>query len=742
MSFHHTAQQSPQNEPRSENPLTALPLRAARWSATHPWRAIGAWLAFVVIAVCLAVAIPTKSTTDADYDIGDSGRAAAILRTHGMDNRPTEDVLIRAVPGGSFDRAAAEAVATTIAGQMKAQPHVVKVADPQLSPSGTSVLVDIELARGTDDIDALQKVTDQAQRAHQDLRIAESGDVSIDNGVNDRVGKDLSSAEGISLPITLILMLIAFGALIAAGIPVLIAAGSVAATIGITAPLSHLVHAESTVSSMIVLIGMAVGVDYSLFYLKREREERANGHSTVDAVEIAARTSGHSILVSGLAVIASMTGLYVVGGATFNSLATGSILVVAIAVLGSITVLPALLAKLGHWVDRPRIPLLWRLNRRIGHGGISGRVLGPVVRHPVVALVIGGAAVLVMAVPAFGMTMHESNLKTLPADIPQAQTMRAITAQFPSQEANAEVVVKAAAGDRTEVARALDALRGAAVATPDFVRADNAPVRVSADGTVSVLELVMPFDESDSRADTAIGLLRDRLVPGSLSAIDRAGAVAYVGGSPAESVDDAHHLRLFLPIVVAFVLLLTFLMMGLAFRSVVIAALSALLNLVSVGVAFGLLTLVFQDGWFSGALGFTSPGFVIDWLPMFILVVLVGLSMDYQVFVLSRIREHVRSGLPARLAVARGVTDTAGVVTSAAAVMVSVFAIFATLSMLEMKMMGVGFAGAILVDATVIRLVLLPAALTLLGDRAWGRTPPAAPTGDQVVEQDPAYALV
>ena len=185
------------------------------------------------------------------------------------------------------------------------------------------------------------------------------------------------------MPVTLGLMLLAFGALIAAGIPVLLAATSVAATIGISAPLSHLVHAEPTVASMIVLIGMAVGVDYTLFYLKREREERARGRTTLDAVEIAAATSGHAILVSGGAVVASLAGLYVVGSATFNSLATGAIVVVAVAVLGSITVLPALLVKLGRWVDRPRVPLLWRLNARIGQGGLSRRILAPVVRRPV-----------------------------------------------------------------------------------------------------------------------------------------------------------------------------------------------------------------------------------------------------------------------------------------------------------------------------------------------------------------------
>jgi RND superfamily putative drug exporter len=717
--------------------LATVPLRAARWSATHPWRAIGGWFAFVLVAVGMAVAIPTQQTTDADYGVGDSGKASAIVRDAGMDPRPSEDVLITAAAGSTLDRANARQVADQVVTAMKPLAGVVHVAEPSWSPSGTALLVDIELRRGADDVSALQRVTDRMQRENPSLRIRQAGDVSIDGGVNDRVGKDLSSAEGISLPVTLILMLVAFGALIAAGIPVLIAASSVAATIGLTAPLSHLVHAEPTVSSMIVLIGMAVGVDYSLFYLKREREERAAGHGTVDAVEIAAQTSGHSILVSGMAVIASMTGLYVVGGATFNSLATGSILVVAIAVLGSITVLPALLAKLGHWVDRPRVPLLWRVNRRIGQGGISRRVLAPVVKHPLAALLGGGAIVAAFAVPALGMSVHESNANTLPHDIPQVQTLRTMLAEFPSQGAKADVVVKAPASDRAEVGAALSRLRADAISGKDYVDALDDPVDISRDGTVSVLHLVMRYDDGDRRVDGAVERLRGELVPARFDKLH--GVTAYVGGDAADSLDTSDHLRTYLPIVVGFVLLLTLLMMGLAFRSLVVAVVSTLLNLASVAVAFGLLTLVFQHGWFSGPLHFTSPGFVIDWLPMFVLVVLVGLSMDYHVFVLGRVREHLRRGLPAKLAVERGVSDTAGVVTSAAAVMVSVFAIFATLSMLEMKMMGVGLAGAILLDATLIRLVLLPAALVLLGERAWGRKA-SLPQGELVEEKEPAWA--
>jgi len=333
--------------------------------------------------------------------------------------------------------------------------------------------------------------------------------------------------------------------------------------------------------------------------------------------------------------------------------------------------------------------------------------------------------------------VHESNLATLPQGIPEVRTATAIEKAFPSQAGTADIVVTAPRSQQAAVRAALGQLHDAAVRTPDFAP-DTAQLATSSDGTVTVLHLTMRYLDSDSRADNAVQHVRDRLVPTLTHAVPS--AEAHVGGEVAQSYDQTERLRQRLPIVVGAVLLLTLLTMAVAFRSVPIALLSTLLNLASVGAAFGLLTLVFQHGWFEGALDFTSPGFVIDWLPLFVLVVLVGLSMDYHVFVVSRIREHVRTGLPTRLAVARGVADTSGVVTSAAAVMVSVFAIFATLSMMEMKMIGVGLATAVLLDATLIRQVVLPAALALLGDRAWWPARARAPRGATVLEQDPAYA--
>lgn len=720
----------------SPNPLTTVSMRAARWSATHPWRAILGWLALVVVAVGLAGTVSTEEASDADYRLGESGVADRWVHEAGLDSPDSEEVLVTA-DGGTLDQARADEAAAQLTRAVRPLTGVTEVSEAQWNPDRTALLISIQLAKDHEDADPLVAAVDDVRADFPALDIRQTGDLTLDAAIDDRVADDLSSAETISLPITLLLMLLAFGALIAAGLPVLLAATSVAATIGIIAPLSHLVPAESTVTSMIVLIGMAVGVDYSLFYLKREREERAKGRSTLDAVEIAAQTSGHSILVSGGAVIAAMAGLFLMTDTTFNSLAVGSILVVAIAVLGSITVLPALLAKLGRWADRPRVPLLWRLNRRIGQGGISRRLLGPVLRHPVVALIMGGAIVAALAVPALGMKTHSGNLDTLPSDIAEVQTIKDVIEEFPSEGPVAQVVVRAPAGDRAEIAAQLDALGQDAVASGMF-RQPSAPVEVSDDGRTSILELAMPFEESDEQVDEALELLRGQLVP---AAVDLPGSDVAVGGGPAESLDAQQRMSDRLPLVIGFVLLLTFLMMVFAFKSVPIALVSTVLNLASVAVAFGLMTLVFQHGVGESLLDFTSPGFVIDWIPLFVLVVLVGLSMDYHVFVVSRIREHLDRGLPARLAVERGVSETAGVITSAAAVMVSVFAIFATLSMLEMKMMGVGLSAAILLDATLVRLVILPAVLALLGERAWWPRRPQRPQGERVVEADPAYEL-
>ena len=693
-----------------------MTLKVARWSVRHPWRAIGTWLLLVIAAVACGAAITMHTTTDADYRVGQSGVAAQQIQAAGLTPPDSEFVVLSTASGGPVGANVRDA-ATRIAGELRGDAHIKQVSAPAVSPDKKLMIVPITMksvAEGDDpDISGITRVVHGAQPRAPGVRIVQTGDTSMNDAINARVGHDLGSAESKSLPITIVLMLIVFAALIAAGIPVLLAIASVFATMGLMGPVSLLLPMEDTVTSVILLIGMAVGVDYSLFYLKRERQERQRGASTADAVEIAAATSGHSIVVSGIAVIVSMGGLFAVGDVTFASIATGSLVVVAFAVFGSLTVLPALLTLLGPKVDRPRIPGLWRLGARLQPGAISKRLLAPALRRPVVALATGLVLLGALSLPAMGMKQQTSSLDSLPQDIPAVRAMQQIGQAFPGDGPTASVVLQGA--NTAQLQHDAKTVANKAIATGDW-RAVSDPIRVSAGGHTAVLTLGSTAGEGSFAAGDAVRTLRTTVIPHALSSSDSTWAV---GGGVAESYDQMKHQSDGLPKVLLVVLGLTLVMMTVTFRSIVVALLTMGLNLLSVGAAFGVLTAVFQHSWAESMLHFHSTGGVISWIPIFLFAVLVGLSMDYHVFVLSRVKERYDEGLPPKLAVRQGVQETAGVVTSAAVVMVSVFALFATLSMIEMKEIGVGLSVAIALDATVVRLVVLPAALALLGKWAW-----------------------
>ncbi|MGW4502076.1 MMPL family transporter [Micromonospora sp. NPDC004336] len=703
-------------------------VRLARWSAEHPWRAIALWVVFVAVCFVGGSAAGLKEATGADQAVGESGRAGLIVDAGGFDDPAVENVLITA-RGGTLDPAAAKAAADDAAARLRSVTGVASVGEPVPARDGSALLVPITMSgdpeTAADRVQPLRDATAQVQDGHPALRVEQVGGPSINKALNDTLGEDFKRAELLSLPVTLAILIVAFGALIAAGVPVLLALSSVAAAMGLSTLASHLVPATDTTASVILLIGMAVGVDYSLFYVRREREERARGRSGLDAVEIAAETSGHAVVVSGLAVMISMGGLLLANDAIFSSLAVGSILVVAVAVIGSLTVLPALLAKLGRWVDRPRVPLLWRLTApRTGrHGEAAPRfwpaVLKPALRAPVATLVISVGLLLALATPALGMKMKFPGMEDLPRSTAAMQAYDRLTAAFPSNGTSHTVAVRAPAAEADRVAAALTALAAKASADPLFAPAEagGPKIEVSADRRVSVLEVATLHHSRTDEAGRSLERLREDLVPAALGGVP--GVEYAVGGDIADSEDYARHIRDKLPIVMGFVLVLTFVVMVLTFRSVVVALSSILLNLLSAGAAYGLLVLVFQGDWAEGLLGFTSMGAIVTWLPLFLFVVLFGLSMDYHVFVVSRIREGVRAGMSNRDAVAYGITSSAGVVTSAAIVMVGVFSIFATLSTIDMKQLGIGLAAAILLDATIIRAVVLPALMTMLGDANW-----------------------
>ncbi|MER7332526.1 MULTISPECIES: MMPL family transporter [unclassified Micromonospora] len=703
-------------------------VRLARWSAEHPWRAIALWVVFVAVCFVGGSAAGLNEATQGDQAVGESGRAGLIVDAGDFADPAVENVLITA-RGGTLDLGAAKAAAADAAAELRSVTGVASVGEPVPAQDGSALLVPITMSgdaeSASDRVQPLRDATARVQEEHPQLRVEQVGGPSISKALDDTLGEDFKRAELLSLPVTLAILIIAFGALIAAGVPVLLALSSVAAALGLSTLASHLVPATDTTASVILLIGMAVGVDYSLFYVRREREERAKGRSGLDAVEIAAETSGHAVVVSGFAVMISMGGLLLANDATFSSLAVGSILVVAVAVIGSLTVLPALLAKLGRWVDRPRVPLLWRLTApRTGrHGEAKPRfwpaVLKPALRAPVVTLVISVGLLLALATPALGMKLKFPGMEDLPRSTSAMQAYDRLTTAFPSNGTSHTVAVRAPAAEADRVKAALTGLADHAAADPLFAptEAGGPKIKVSADQRVAVLEVATPYASRTDEAVRSLDRLRDDLVPAALGGVP--GVEYAVGGGVAASEDYAEHVRSKLPLVIGFVLVLTFLVMMLTFRSVVIALSSILLNLLSAGAAYGLLVLVFQGDWAEGLLGFTSMGAIVTWLPLFLFVVLFGLSMDYHVFVVSRIREGIRAGMSNRDAVAYGITSSAGVVTSAAIVMVGVFSIFATLSTIDMKQLGIGLAAAILLDATIIRAVVLPALMTMLGDANW-----------------------
>ncbi|MBO3678824.1 MMPL family transporter [Streptomyces sp. NEAU-YJ-81] len=695
-------------------------LRVARWSATHPWSAIGLWVVFVALCLFLGGAAGTNKLDSEESGVRESGRAGKIVSSGDFTKRPEENVLITAESGGKLDRRAAQRAAQDITGRMKALSEVRSVGEPVPAPNGKALLVPVTMNGDEDDainrVRPLLDVSAEADRTHDGLKIEQVGTGSTAKGMSDTIGEDFKRAELISVPLTLLILLVVFGAIIAAGVPVLLALSCVVSAMGLSSLASHVLPETSAVSNVILLMGMAVGVDYSLFYLKREREERRKGKSHLDAIEIAAETSGHTVVVSGTTVIVAMAGLYLAQEATFASLATGSIIVVAVAVLGSVTVLPALLAKLGRWVDRPRVPFLWRLTMRSGESRVWPVLLRPALLKPVLTLVVSIGALLLLALPALDMKLKQPGQDDLSRDIPVVRATDRLTDAFPSEGTVHKVAVRAPADEAGQVKAALRGLIDRTEGNSLFAHDQTPVIRESGDHRVHTVEVGTPYPPKNPKATESLKVLRG-WVPQALDEVPD--AESGVGGAVAQGIDFTDHLEERMPWVVGFVLLLTFGTMAVIFRSLAVAVSAVLLNLLSAAASFGVLVAVFQHTWAEGLLDFDSSGTVVSWLPLFLFVVLFGLSMDYHVFVVSRIREMAVDGASVRESVREGIVRSAGVVTSAAIVMVAVFSIFGTLNAVEFKQLGVGLAAAIMLDAVVIRIFVLPALMTALGPWNW-----------------------
>src|SRR3954462_991779 len=702
----HPSQGAP--VPKKQN----LAARAGRWSAQHRKKAVFGWLAFVIIATLIGGKIGTNTIpSDEDGVVGDSARSAQIVKDN-FPNTTGEQVLIQSKTAGPREPAYRAAV-KDVERRLAAQKDVTNIQSPylrhnatQLSRDGHSAVVTFEIKgdaeKAQDKVDPILAATAAAQKAHPELNIEQFGEASTGKAVSKMFSDDLKKAETLSLPITGIILLLAFGALVAAGLPLLLGLTSVIGTMGLVAAVSHLSPATQNLSSIVVLIGLAVGVDYSLFYIRREREERKAGRDPEAALAAAAATSGRSVLVSGFTVMAAMAGMYFTGDNGFASMATGTILVVGVAMIGSITVLPAMLSKLGDGIDRGRIPFIGKRVAARSESRVWSWVLDRVLKRPLAAAVISGGLLVALAIPAFGLHTADAGTQAIPQNTPVMKTYNRITSAFPGEKNSAEVVVKADDVTKPEVAAAIRSLEHKATAAARAT--DDITTDVSHDRTVATIDIPIAGNGNDAKSLAALESIRGDLVPATVGNV--AGAEALVGGDTAANKDYNDMLKAHAPIVFLFVLGLAFLLLLTTFRSIVIPIKAIVLNLLSVGAAYGVLVLVFQKGWGESLLGFKSTGAIEPFLPLFLFVILFGLSMDYHVLILSRVREAYDRGMSSDDAVAHGIKSTASTVSSAAIVMVAVFGIFATLSSIIFKQLGVGLAVSILIDATLVRAIL------------------------------------
>jgi uncharacterized membrane protein YdfJ with MMPL/SSD domain len=698
-----------------------LAARMAVWSSRHRKKAFWGWLAFVVVVFALGNGAGTKSISDADQFSGESHRAEVALHDAGL--RPVEEAVFVQSDKLTVRDPEFRAAVTDVMGRLGRLQYVSNIRSPlsggEVSRDGHAALVKFRSAGDTteaaDRVDPSLAAVAAVQAGHPGMDIRQLGGASTRKAINKVFTDDLAKAGELSLPLTLIILTITFGSLVAAGVPLLIGISSVLAALGLVALPSDVLPVDANLPAVVLMIGLAVGVDYSLFYLRREREERAGGRDERGALYAAAATSGRAVLISGMTVIVAMAGMLISGDRTFISFAEGAILVVAIAMFASLTVLPAMLSWLGDRVEKGRIPIIGRKRRPAGQSRAWLAITGAVMRRPGLSAALAGGLLIALAIPALQLRVVTSGVDEMPQDLPIIKTYHTVKNVFPSEGVTATVVVQ---GDHVRsgaTAAGIAALRSRVDASKSFL--PGAEVTYNPAGTVAKIEVPSPGNGTDKTSLKSLNELRDTIIPATLGRVD--GTTVDVSGDAAGSKDFADQLTSRLPLIFAFVFGLAFILLLVTFRSIVIPIKAIILNLLSIGAAYGILVLIFQDGHLESLIGFTSIGGVTNWLPLFLFVVLFGLSMDYHVFILSRVRELYDRGMSTDEAVKQGISTTAGTVTSAALVMVGVFSVFITLSFLDFKELGVGMAVAVLIDATIIRGILLPASMKLLGDWNW-----------------------
>jgi uncharacterized membrane protein YdfJ with MMPL/SSD domain len=723
---------------KNSRPVT---VRIAVWSARHKWFVAPGWFIFT-IGLFLVGAVGMGTRTE---DIANSGSLSKLEASKGWEvfnadgaPEPTDTVVFLLTHPtlkvtdeayrNSISRVATDLRNLQYDADGTPAPVFSSVRDKVSTPldfgllsssDGTTARIvgtitgnaqerSRKVNRATPQLLEIQKA---ARAADTNLGIYIANGAILNKQVNEVIQHDMDNTLKITLPATFLILLIAFGAVVASLVPLVLGVTALAGTFGAMAIYSHVFGAiDPNVSQLVVLIGLAVGVDYSLFLITRYRTERRHGRDKLEAIEIASSTAGRAVFFSGVTVMISLGGLFLLGETLFNSMAVGCILVVGVAVLGSLTFLPAVLAILGNGINWLRLPFLGR-DKDEG-SGFWAKLVHNVMRRPVTFTVAIVALLLVVTFPLFHIRLGNNSIDGLPDSIEGIRTLKIMNQKWP-QGLNLTLSVYVTDADKPETRQAIERFKTAAGQIPGLTVSPD-PLSVSKGGKVAIQRFLMAGTRNDVKNQEIVKQLRSQTVPQFFP-----NTRVYVGGGAASTLDTVNYFAGSIPLVMGFVLTLSFALLLVAFRSLVIPIKAILLNLLSLGAAFGVMVWVFQDGYFSDVIGFVPTGVIESFVPLFMFTILFGLSMDYHLFILTRVKEAKDRGLSSNEAVAKGISVTSGTITSAAAIMIVVFAVFVTLQIMIVRQLGLGLAVAVLVDATIIRCILLPASMRLLGEWNW-----------------------
>ncbi len=701
----------------------------AHLSARHPWRTLGFWLLLLVVAGFSATTLGSALTTEGgQLNNPESKRGMDLLEQRLRGPQPISETIIMRSEKATVDDPAFEAAVTGLVSKLQAVPDLTDSITSYYG-SGNPAMVSADrhstiisvIMSGTLD-EAIDRVPDYeaalASAQKDDYLVYSVGDATLSEAFSKIADEDLAKGETIGVPVAIVILIVLLGALVAAGLPLVVGFVSIFIALGLAALAGRATDLSFFVVNVIFMIGLAVGIDYALFIISRYREERARGLDKYDAIAVTGGTASKAVLFSGATVVLALSSMFLVPELTFHSLGIGAVLVVIVAVAASLTLLPALLSIVGDKIDWPRLRRAQTTARTVDphvitYKGFWGRVTKQVMAHPVIALVLAAGLLIALALPVVDMNRGSSGVSSMPKSIEAYTAYSLLERDFPAgMIAPVEIVVDGQLANES-VQQSIETLTTALESDSRF-----GPVTVIPNeaGTLALVSVPLTMEPDNPAAYDVIRALREQFVP---NAFATAPAEVMVAGQVALTHDANILAKDYLPIVIGFVLALSFVLLTVAFRSLVVPVKALIMNLLSVGAAYGLIVLVFQKGVGADFLGLQTIPMIESWLPLFLFSILFGLSMDYHVFLLSRIREHYDLTGDNKEAVAFGLQSTAKLITGAASIMVVVFAGFAAGRLVMLQQIGFGLAVAILIDATIVRSILVPASMVLLGDRNW-----------------------